>query len=305
MTILRWKVFSLILLCMMVCIPAAMAREITMTPGGATTGAASLHENNYPISIDRAMLFVKDFVGDYTLDLELDDVEGLQIGNYYKFYADDDHFWVNQQSGDVEFAHFASHYKNSKMINLTHDQAYTAARAYAVAKYSGFSDDERKWALIEDKLINSSAGSEYAFVWREFIGSNGWWWWWDESYQEVTLPNIIHVSVNANNGKIIDYWGVDRRLSAPTKPEIDMVEALETAEESVPSDITVSHPKIRLTLGMRTQNVETLAYIVSFEGIRGKEKIPVTVYVDANSGRIIRDVIWVDDYLPVLEEGTS
>nr|WP_321352605.1 PepSY domain-containing protein [uncultured Methanoregula sp.] len=293
MTTIRWKILPLVLICLMICVPAALAKEITMTPAGSGAGIASVHDN-YPVSADRAKLFVKDFVGDYELDLVDDDVEWLPIGNYYTFYSDNDRFWVNQQSGDVEFAHFNSNYKNSQHINLTRDQAFADARAYAVEKYAGFNG--KKWYLVEDKLINSTSGSEYSFIWREYVGSNSW--WGDEPVTEVTLPNVVHVSVNANNGKVIDYWGVNRLLFAPTKPEIDMAEALEAAEESVPSDITVSHPKISLSLGMRTQNVETLVWIVTFDSIRGTSPTtPMTVNVNANNGRIIRDVLWAESWL--------
>jgi hypothetical protein len=292
MTTIRWKILPLLLICMIACIPAAMAKEITMTPAGSVAGVASAHDN-YHISEERAMLFIKDFVGDYTLELEPDDVEGLPIGNYFTFYSDADRFWVNQQTGDVEFAHFGSHYKNSKMINLTRDKAYEAARTYATAKYDGFSG--KNWLLIEDKLINSTSGSEYSFMWREYYGYESWWY---GSVKELTLPNIVHVSVNANDGKVIDYWGVNRILSASTTPQIPMSEALETAEDSVPSDITVSHPQISLSLAERTQNVETLVWIVTFDGTKGaNEKIPITVYVNANNGRIIKDTLWAESWL--------
>ncbi len=292
MTTIQWKILPLLLICMIAIVPAAMAKEITMTPAGSLAGVASVHDN-YPISENRAMLFVKDFVGDYTLDLEPDDVEGLPIGNYYTFYSNADRFWVNQQSGDVEFAHFQSNYKNSAMINLTRNDAYAAAQAYAIAKYDGF--NEKNWLLIEDKLINSTSGSEYSFMWREYIGVNDY---WDGIGVETSLPNIVHVSVNANNGKVVDYWGVNRLLSASTKPTILMSEALEIAEESVPDDITVSHPTISLSLAERTQNVETLVWIVSFEGtMENGNSHPVTVYVNANNGRIIKDLVWVESWL--------
>ncbi len=292
MTTLRWKILPLLLICMIACVPAAMAKQITMTPAGSIAGVASVHDT-YHISEDRAMLFIKDFVGDYTMDLEPNDVEWLPIGNYFTFYSNDDRFWVNQQSGDVEFVHFQSNYKNSSMINLTRNDAYTAARAYAIAKYDKF--DAKNWLLIQDKLINSTSGSEYSFMWREYIGTeNGGY----GTTKEVTLPNIVHVSVNANNGKVIDYWGVNRILSASTKPTILMSEALEIAEEAVPGDITVSHPAITLSLAERTQNVETLVWIVTFEGtMENGQSHPVTVYVNANNGRIIKDIIWVESWL--------
>jgi hypothetical protein len=77
-----------------------------------------------------------------------------------------------------------------------------------------------------------------------------------------------------------------------------MSEALETAEDAVPSDITVSHPKINLSLAERTQNVETLVWIVTFDGTNeAGGEIPVTVYVNANNGRIIRDTLWAESWL--------
>ncbi|MDD1690694.1 MAG: PepSY domain-containing protein [Methanoregula sp.] len=297
MTTTRWKILPLVLLCMIVCVPAVMAKEITMAPAGSLAGAASVHDN-YPISEERAMLFVKDFVGDFDMDLVPDDVESLPIGNYYTFYSNDDRFWVNQQSGDVEFAHFNSNYQNCQSndgnciaINQTRDQAYTAAQAYAIEKYEGF--NEKHWLLIEDTLINSTAGSEYSFMWREYIGTDRWY----GTTKEVTLPNIVHVSVSASDGKVIDYWGVNRLLSASTTPQISMSEAMETAEDSVPGDIDISNPKISLTLAERTQNVETLVWIVTFDGTRGDEKIPVTIYVNANNGRIIKDLLWAESWL--------
>jgi len=292
MTTLKWKILPLLLICMIACIPAAMAREITMTPAGSLTGVAS-EGNNYHISQERAMLFIKDFVGDYTMDIEPDDIETLPIGNYFTFYSDDDRFWVNQQTGDVEFAHFQSNCKNSAMINLTQDDAYTKAQAYAIEKYDGFSG--RNWYLIEDKLVNSTAGSEYSFVWREYLGSDNYGY---GSIKELTLPNMVHVSVNANNGKPIDYWGVNRVISDATTPQISMSEALEIAEDAVPADIAVSHPMISLSLAERPMNVETLVWIVTFDGTKeNNDKIPVTFYVNANNGRIIRDLIWMESWL--------
>ncbi|MDO9326905.1 MAG: PepSY domain-containing protein [Methanoregula sp.] len=292
MTTIRWKILPLLLICMIACIPVAMAKEITMTPAESLAKVASV-QDTYHISEDRAMLFIKDFVGDFTLDLESDDVEGLPIGNYYTFYSNADRFWVNQQSGDVEFAHFQSNYKNSEMINLTRNDAFAAAQAYAIAKYDGF--NEKNWLLIEDKLINSTSGSEFSFMWREYIGTESWYY---GTTKEVTLPNIVHVSVNANDGKVIDYWGVNRILSASIKPTILMSEALEIAEEAVPDDIAISHPAITLSLAERTQNVETLVWIVTFEGTQENgHDIPITVYVNANNGRIIKDLIWAESWL--------
>ena len=77
-----------------------------------------------------------------------------------------------------------------------------------------------------------------------------------------------------------------------------MSEALEIAEESVPDDITVSHPTISLSLAERTQNVETLVWIVNFEGtMENGHSHPVTVSVNSSNGRIIRDMIWVESWL--------
>jgi hypothetical protein len=292
MTTLRWKILPLLLICMIACIPAAMAKEITMTPAGTPAGAASA-QDSYHISQERAMLFIKDFVGDYTMEIEPDDIETLPIGNYFTFYSEDDRFWVNQQSGDVEFAHFQSNYKNSAMINLTRDEAYVKAQAYAIEKYDGFSG--RNWFLIEDKLVNSSAGSEYSFVWREYLGSENYWY---GAIKELTLPNMVHISVNANNGRPIDYWGVNRIISDATAPQVPMSEALEIAEDAVPGDIAISHPKISLSLAERPLNVETLVWIVTFEGTNeNNDKIPVTIYVNANNGRIIRDLLWMESWL--------
>jgi len=293
MTKLRWKILPLVLLCMIACVPAAMAKEITMTPVQSLAGVASVHDN-YPISEERAMLLVKDFVGDYSLDLVPDDVEGIPIGNYYTFYAKADRFWVNQQSGDVEFAHFGSNLKNSAVINLTRDDAYSAAQAYAKTKYDRF--NERNWLLIQDGLVNTTEGSQYSFIWREYIGTsdsgNG------DALAEVTLPNLVHVSVNAHNGKVVDYWGVDRILSGSIKPQISMSEALENAEDAVPGDIAISHPTIHLSVGERMQNVETLIWVVTFEGtMENGHTTPVIIYVNANNGRIIKDLVWVESWL--------
>ena len=71
MTITRWNIILLAAICMIACVPAGMAKEITMSPVGSLAGVASVHDN-YPISEDRAMLFVKDFVGDYDMELKQD-----------------------------------------------------------------------------------------------------------------------------------------------------------------------------------------------------------------------------------------
>ncbi|MEN6609850.1 MAG: hypothetical protein ABFC24_03335 [Methanoregulaceae archaeon] len=306
----RLFVILIAAVCVLSFLPGAGAMSIQLDPLSASGSPASVNtasaNDNYPISVDQAKSSVRVFMNDLALDPVLSSTGSLEVGNYYHLSVDSDTFDVNQNTGVVEFVHFGENAPTSADLNITRDQAYAAAKDYAGQKYDGFSG--KTWNLVIDKIY-----SDYDY---EYNATTGDWKRVDkkaydfvfrEEKDHVLLPNLVHVRVNAQTGAIIDYWGVDRLVTAGLKNSVSLGEATETAESyfgiGSGSDFKVSSSEGYLAVVTRYQNVENLAWVIKLKGCYSWNQDYEQTYlavVDATDGSVIGSTwssIWPESRL--------
>jgi len=217
-------------------------------------GDATMASGQYPISLEDAKNRIRAYTGQPNVDPILYRVDGLPIGSYYRMYVNASQYAVNQQTGDIEFVYMGENRADAKTVNLTHDKAIAAAQDYAKQKFPGF--ETRKWELVREGLYTSwwDDSNQYWFVWRELSG-------------DVRAPSVVHVSLNAHNGKIIDYWGVDRAINVALTPKISLSEALETSEDYYSWFQFTGLDDEYLSVITQPTNVQTLVYNVKMNGV--------------------------------------
>ena len=273
--------------------PLSPGQGVTTASVASASLASASANDNYPVSVDQAKNNIRVFMGDLSLEPVLTTTGSLPIGNYYYFTAGNSSFEVNQNSGAVEFAHFGDNTQNAGDIVLTSNQAYADATTYAGAKFADFST--RNWKLVVDRVdtqyeyyFNPSTGNwdyytviAYNFVFRE-------------QKDNVLLPSLVHVSVNAKTGSVIDYWGVDRLLTvSDLQGSVPLSDAVKTAENYFGGDFasTEGHREVII----QPQNFERLVWVVSLTGNHGDM---YTAIVDANDGTFV-GTHWDNDIWPV------
>ncbi len=261
-------------------------KEIAMTSG------------QYPISLEDAKNRIRDYTGQPKVDPILYRIDGLPIGSYYRMYVNASEYAVNQQTGDIEFVHIGENAADSNMVNLTRDDAYVAAQEYAKLKYPQFAT--KNWQLVREGLYNRWGQNrgyqdsyQYWFVWREVSGN-------------VRTPNVIHVALNAHNGKIIDYWGVERTINVALKPKVSLSEALETAEDYYSWLSFTGLDDEYLSILTQSTNVQTLVYNVKMNGIYHYRNydyswpVHVMAFVNAENGDPMNywsSYYWPEDWI--------
>lgn len=308
------RIFAALLaaLCILSFLPPAGAMSVRMDSIPAAAGipasldAASANDN-YPISVEQARNSVRLFMNDLTLGPELSSTGSLEIGNYYILTTDTDSFYVNQNSGVVEFVHFGANEPGSADVKVSRDQAYTIATAYAGEKYDGYSG--KSWKLVVDKVHE-----DYDWVYNETsqdyerVDKKAYDFVLREEKEHVLLPNIIHVRVNANTGTIVDYWGVGRLVTAGLKNSVSLSEAMETAENysGLSDSFTLSSSEGYLAVVTRYQNVENLAWVIKLKGYYSWDndyEHTYIVIVDATDGSVLGSgwsSIWPESRLSYL-----
>ena len=291
-------------ICLMACLQGVGAMSIKLAPlapsqGVMTASAASASmatasaNDNYPISVDQAKNNIRVFMGDLSLDPVLSTTGSLPIGNYYYFTAGNSSFEVNQNSGVVEFAHFGDNAQGPADVVLTRDQAYANATAYASGKFTDFSS--RNWKLVIDRI-------DTQYEWYYDQNSGYWTYTTIQAYDfvfrdqkdSVLLPTLVHVSVNAQTGSIIDYWGVDRLLTlSSVQNTVSLSDAVKTAENYFGGDFasTEGHREVII----QPQNLERLVWVVSLTENDGYTYVAL---VDANDGSFV-GTHWDSDIWPV------
>jgi uncharacterized membrane protein YkoI len=282
-------------LCILSFLPLAGAMSIRMDPLTTNAGSpvsvdAASANDNYPISVEQAKNSVRLFMNNLTLEPQLSSTGSLEIGNYYIMTEGPDSFYVNQNTGVVEFVHFGVNEPQSADMKFTRDQAYEKATAYAGLKYDGFSTTS--WKLVVDNVYD-----DYEWVYNrssqnyERIDIKAYDFVLREEKEHVLLPNIIHVRVNGKTGAIVDYWGVDRLITVGLKNTISVSEATGSAESYMghSSYFTLTSSEGYLAVVTRSQNVENLAWVIKLKGYYSwdNDEQVYVVIIDANDGSIL------------------
>ena len=295
-----FKFGFLAVLCALLSISAVSAIVVptdplsSASPGSGAISVSSVNDN-YPVSVDQAKDSIRLFVEDLSYNPVLWQTTSLPIGNYYVFSNEDSAFYVNQNSGVVEFAWFHKNAADSDVINLNRDQAYAKATEFAQKKYDGYGTTT--WKLVTDKLgtvtnlrwnetsqqFESYVGKEYQFTLRE-------------EKDRVLTPNFIHVHINAATGMVSDWIGYNRLITVSLKPATTLSEATQVAEEYYSGYINVDHIDGYLAVVIRAQNVENLAWVVTVKGTytgNNQYEDSEMLIVDAQTGKVIGNS-WTD-----------
>jgi hypothetical protein len=282
-------------LCILSILPFAGAISVQMDQISATVASISVDaasaNDNYPISVEQAKNSVRLFMNDLTLEPQLSSTGSLEIGNYYILTTDSDSFYVNQNTGVVEFVHFGANEPASADVKVTRDQAYAIATTYAGEKYDGYSG--KSWKIVVDRVY-----SDYDWVYNktsqdyERVDKKAYDFVLREEKEHVLLPNIVHVRVNAKSGAIVDYWGVDRLVTMGLKNTVSLSDAMETAENhySLSDSFTLSSSASYLAVVTRSQNVENLAWVIKLKGYYSWDtdyERTYTIVVDAVDGSVL------------------
>lgn len=309
----KTRIFAALLaaLCILSILPLAGAMsvrmdQITTTVSSVSADAASANDN-YPISVDQAKNSVRLFMNDLKLDPDLSGTGSIEIGNYYILTSDTDSFYVNQNSGVVEFVHFGANEPGSADVKFSRDQAYAIATAYAGEKYGGYSG--KSWKLVVDRVyedfdwVYNETSQDY-----ERVDLKAYDFVLREEKEHVLLPNIVHVRINANTGTIVDYWGVDRLVTVGLKNTVSLSGAMETAENyyGLSDSFTISSSEGCLAVVTRSQNVENLAWVIKLKGYyswNNDDERTYMIVVDASDGSVLGSgwsSIWPESRLSYL-----
>jgi len=293
-------------------LPLAGAMSVQMDPITATVSSVSVNaasaNDNYPISVEQAKNSVRLFMNNLTLEPRISSTGSLEIGNYYILTTDPDSFYVNQNTGVVEFVHFGANEPDTADVKVTRDQAYAIATAYAGEKYDGYST--KSWKLVVDRVF-----SDYDWVYNQTthdyvrVDKKAYDFVLREEKEHVLLPNIVHVRVNANTGSIVDYWGVDRLVTVGLKNTVSLSDAMETAEDyyDLSDSFTLRSSESYLAVVTRSQNVENLAWVIKLKGYYSWDtdyERTYTIVVDAGDGSVLGSgwsSIWPESRLDYLD----
>jgi len=300
-----FKFGLLAVLCVLAGISAASAALApldnfkTVSANAGTVSVMSVNDN-YPISVDQAKDSIRVFVSDLTVDPVLEGTGSYPIGNYYYFSLNGSMFYVNQNSGVVEFAYVSENAPDSDVINFNHDQAYAKATAYATAKYDGFAS--MNWKLITDKVdeytnykYNRTSQQYESYVVKTYEFTLR------EEKSRVLTPNLIHIAVNPATGAISEWTGVNRMITVSLAPTTSLSDATKTAEDYYSGYINVDHVDGYLAVVIRSQNVENLAWVVKVSGTykyNNQYEESEMAIVDAQTGKVIGSSwsdIWPED----------
>jgi len=292
-------------LCLCACLPVSAAGDgtvelssfmITLDPPAAAAGsgaAIAAANDNYPISVEQAKNSVRDFAGNPGLDPVLRSTGTMPVGSYYMFSGNNSYsyYCVNQNSGLVEFSMMMENMPSSGTSSLSRDQVYAKGTDFAREHFANF--DAKNWKIVTEQQINLSwyrmNGTE-----REPLTVPTYLFALREEQDHILMPDTMTVLVNAVDGKVIVYGGIDRLSLVDLKPTVTMSQAVQEAEKHFSGKVT--HAISTLSVVTRTMNVQSLAWEVTLRGTRNDYEYSQTFPIDAMSGDYLTGRIWPDAY---------
>ena len=297
-------------LCLFACMPALAAADGTTTdlstfmiplePAGGSAHTATVQAaasgDSYPITVKQAKDAIRAFAGTTDMDLYLSSTGTMPVGSYYQFGMTNSssYYYVNQNSGVVEFALLAENMPDNGTFILTRDESSAKGTAFAASRYETFS--QKNWKIIRDQQLNISwyrmNGTEY-----ESLSVPTYLFTLREEKDHVLTPSTVTLLVSAVDGKVIYYGGIDRLLLVDLKPAVTMSQAVEEASNHFSYQTT--HSWAYLSVITRPMNYQSLAWIVTLRGTHNDHEHEESFVIDAVSGEFITDYlygIWPDGY---------
>jgi hypothetical protein len=297
-------------LCLFACMPALATADGTTTdlstfmiplePAGGSSDSATVQAaasgDSYPITVKQAKDAIRTFAGSTDMDLVLSRTGTMPVGSYYLFGQTNSssYYYVNQNSGVVEFALLAQNIPDNETFALTRDECYAQGTTFAASRYETFS--QKNWKIIRDEQLNISwyrmNGTEY-----ESLIVPTYLFTLREEKEHVLTPSTVTLLVSAVDGKVIYYGGIDRLLLVGLKPAATMSQAVEEASNHFSYQTT--HSWAYLSVITRPMNYQSLAWVVTLRGTHNDHEHEETFVIDAVSGEFITDYlygIWPDGY---------
>jgi hypothetical protein len=300
-------------LCLCACLPVSAAGGdatvplssfmITLDPPAAAAGsgaAIAAANDNYPISVEQAKKSIRAFTGNQDLDPVLSSTGSMSVGSYYQFSGDtpSSYYYVNQNSGLVEFAQMTENMPSTGTFSLSRDEAYAKGTEFARAHFENF--DAKTWKIATEQQLNISwyrmNGTEY-----EPLTVPTYLFALREEQDHIMMTDTVTVLVSAVDGKVIIYGGIDRLLQVDLKPTVTMSQAIQVAEKHFGG--TVIHSSAMLSVVTRPMNVQSLAWEVTLQGYYDDYTYSQNFAIDAMSGDYLTDRIWPDAYTYFLYNG--
>ena len=107
---------------------------------------------NSEISIDIAKDKVKNHIGQQNVDLQVGVKKSYPTRDMYVLTADNDTFYVNTRSGEVQYARYEKSALNSDNVTFDMVNAEKIARKYASEKFAHF--QKKNMRLVSSELFD-------------------------------------------------------------------------------------------------------------------------------------------------------
>lgn len=226
-----------------------------------------------PVGVDAAKESAVQFLDNSGADVQYQEEDHLDIGDYYVFSTGNGKVYVNMNTGIVERASFNDARKSSGKVLIDSTEAEKISKEYARENYDGF--DDKNMQLTYSKLIDHvDAGYEYSIVWRENI-------------EGALTPNFVAIDINAESGEISSYIGIHRDIDCSVKPQISEEDALKIAEKQFPG-IEVSKSESYLSIEYTKPDIQSLIWVITLKGEPANYSLyGGTVVIDAVNGNVL------------------
>jgi hypothetical protein len=245
-------------------------------------------------TVEEAKESVRGFEKVPEIALEQSQSVSTSRGEIYEVTSDDGRYYVNAKTGEVELASY-SYYSNFPVQNLKKsyaplsgeskdgdpvamDSALAFSQDFAAENYQTFYN--RTLVLTRSQLIDhGDAGKTWFFIWNEKIN-------------DIVTPNGVSVSVNAYNGRILSYIGIDQPVDLDAIPSVSKESSIKKAIDKF-SPIVITDTNAYLAVMPVDEKTQKLVWVVD---VRGEPENSIErggyAIIDAHSGEVLE----VDSY---------
>jgi hypothetical protein len=228
------------------------------------------------IGIIAAKEKIAQFMGPGNLnnqDLLYSGILDSPLGSAYELSQGNNRYYVNEKTGEVEFAYFPGSWSQFGTNVLSEKEAYEIALKFAETKYAKFTNTTM--VPVESQMYNyGTAEKMYSFSWSEKLSG-------------VLTLNRVYVSVDARNGKILSYQAKTNDTTVTFDPKITESAAKEIALGAF-ANPRESQTEAALMVVCLDKNDQKLAWVVMVHSV-GENNIPQggQAVIDALTGEIL------------------
>lgn len=228
------------------------------------------------IGIDAAQDHVVQFMGSSALVGQKFTYSGTldsPLGAVYELSQGNNRYYVNEKTGDVEFAYFPGSRSEAGMSVISQNDAYTTALKYAETKYAKFTNTTMI-QLESHTYDHGAAGKTYSFSWSEQISG-------------VLTLNRVYVSVDAGSGKILSYQAKTHETMVSLDPKVTESTAKEIAQRAFDNPGESSVDAVLMVV-CPDKDSQKLAWVVTVYSV-GEHDLPQggQAVVDAQTGEVL------------------